>query len=93
MRGRLRVNSLVAVRCAALDGMGIGYLPMWMVAAQLRDGALVTVLPDHATAPAPVNAVYSAARLLPLRAEVFIDHIAAVFAATPGLDGVALAGV
>lgn len=92
VRGRLRVNSLLAVRRAALDGMGIGYLPMWMVAGQLRGGELVTVLPEHATAAAPVNAVYSAARLLPLRAEVFIDHVAAVFAATPGLDGVALAG-
>ena len=92
VRGRLRVNSLVAVRRAALDGMGIGYLPMWMVAGQLRGGELATVLPEHATAAAPVNAVYAAARLLPLRAEVFIDHVAAVFAATPGLDGVALAG-
>jgi DNA-binding transcriptional LysR family regulator len=91
VRGRLRVNSLEGVRRAALDGIGIGYLPMWMVADHLRTGALVAVLAGHAPALTPVNAVYSAARLLPLRAAVFIDHVAALFAATPGLDGVLLA--
>ena len=91
VRGRLRVNSVDAVRRAALDGIGIGYLPMWMVVGHLRSGALVPVLAGQALAFSPLNAVYSAARLLPLRAGVFIDHIAGVFAATPGLDGVALA--
>ena len=87
VRGRLRVNGLEGARRAALEGLGIAYLPLWMVAAQLDAGALVEVLAEHAPAPMPVNAVYSAARLLPLRAAVFIDHVAAVFAATPGLDG------
>ena len=89
VRGRLRVNSLEGVRRAALDGLGIGYLPRWMVAGHLRTGALVDVLAGHVPTFAPVYAVYSAARLLPLRASVFIDHIAGVFAATPGFDGVA----
>lgn len=89
VRGRLRVNSLEAVRRAALGGLGIGYLPRWMVDEHLRSGALVDVLAGHAPTFSPVNAVYSAARLLPVRASVFIDHIATVFAATPGFDGVA----
>lgn len=89
VRGRLRVNSLEAVRRATLDGLGIGYLSRWMVAEYLRSGALVDVLPGRAPAFSPVSAVYSAARLLPLRASVFIDHIAGVLAATPGFDGVA----
>ena len=89
VRGRLRVNSLEAVRRATLDGLGIGYLSRWMVAEHLRSGALVDVLPGRAPAFSPVSAVYSAARLLPLRASVFIDHIAGVLAATPGFDGVA----
>jgi DNA-binding transcriptional LysR family regulator len=84
--GRLRLNSLEGVRRAALSHLGIGYLPSWMVAGELRDGALRPLLTRHAVARSPLNAVYSAERLAP-RAAVFIDYIAAVFAATPGLDG------
>jgi DNA-binding transcriptional LysR family regulator len=93
VRGRLRVNSLECVRRAALDGLGIGYLPRWMVDAHLRSGALVDVLAGHPPTFSPVNAVYSAARLLPLRASVFIDHIAGVFALTPGFVDVAPASL
>jgi DNA-binding transcriptional LysR family regulator len=84
--GRLRLNSLEGVRRAALAHLGIGYLPSWMVAGELRAGALRALLTGHTTARTPLNAVYSAERLAP-RAAVFIDFIAAVFGATPGLDG------
>jgi LysR family transcriptional regulator for bpeEF and oprC len=87
VQGRLRVNSLEAVRRAVRSDMGIGYLPSWMVIDELRSGALQAVLGAHAVKQTPLNAVYAADRFLPHRATVFIDFIAAVFAATPGLDG------
>ena len=89
--GRVRLNSLEGVRRAVLESMGIGYLPSWMVAGQLRDGTVQALLKDHASPPTPINALYSAHRLLPQRATVFIDFITAVFAAEPGLNGVAIA--
>lgn len=89
--GRVRVNSLEALRRAALEDMGIAYLPSWMVAEQLRSGVLQALLKDHAGPLTPINAVYSADRLLPQRATVFIEFIAAVFAAAPGLNGIAIA--
>ncbi len=89
--GRLRLNSLEAIRRAVLEDLGIGYLPSWMVAEQLRSGVLRALLTDHAAAPTPLNAVYSAERLLPQRATVFIEFIATVFAATPGLNGISIA--
>jgi LysR family transcriptional regulator for bpeEF and oprC len=85
--GSLRMNSLDGVRRAALEHIGIAYLPSWMVAAELRSGALRPLLTDHAATRSPLNAVYSAERLLAQRAAVFIDFIADVFAATPGLNG------
>jgi LysR family transcriptional regulator for bpeEF and oprC len=85
--GSLRMNSLDGVRRAALEHLGIAYLPSWMVAAELRSGALRALLTEHAAPRSPLNAVYSAERLLAHRASVFIDFIATVFAATPGLDG------
>lgn len=85
--GRLRLNSLEGIRGAVLKGLGIAYLPSWMVAEPLRSGELTVLLADHAAARTPLNAVYSAERLLPQRADVFIEFIAQVFAATPGLNG------
>lgn len=85
--GRLRLNSLEGIRRAVLEHMGIAYLPSWMVVDELRDGALQALLGDHAAARTPLNALYSAERLLPQRAALFIDFIAEVLAATPGLNG------
>jgi DNA-binding transcriptional LysR family regulator len=88
VRGRMRLNNLEGIRRAVLDG--IGYLPSWMVWDQVREGSLRVVLAAHALGPTPLQAVYAAQRLLPQRAIVFIDYIAAVFAATPGLNGMSV---
>jgi DNA-binding transcriptional LysR family regulator len=90
VRGRMRLNNLEGIRRAVLDGIGIGYLPSWMVWDQVREGSLRVVLAGHALGPTPLQAVYAAQRLLPQRAIVFIDYIAAVFAATPGLNGMSV---
>jgi len=90
VRGRLRLNSLEGIRRAVMRHLGIGYLPSWMVADELRSGALRAVLTAHAGAHTPLNALYSAERLLPQRASVFIDYIAGVFAEIPGLNGSSL---
>ncbi|MYM67065.1 LysR family transcriptional regulator [Pseudoduganella sp. FT55W] len=88
--GRLRTDSIEGVRRAMLANIGITYLPTWMVAAQLRSGTVKAVLTDHTCAPAPINAVYSASRLLPQRATVFLEFISATFLTTPGLNGESL---
>ncbi len=90
VRGRMRINNLEGIRRAVRDGIGIGYLPSWMVWDQVREGSLRVLLAGHATGPTPIYAVYAAQRLLPQRAVVFIDYIAGVFAGTPGLNGVSV---
>ncbi len=89
--GRMRIDNLEGIRRAVLDGIGIGYLPGWMVWEHVKNGSLRVVLAAHAMPPTPLHAVYAAQRLLPRRAVVFIDYLAAVFADTPGLNGVPLA--
>ncbi len=91
VRGRLQLNNLTGVRGAVLLGLGVGYLPSWMVAAELASGALHALLGEHTNARAPLNALYPAERLLPQRAAVFIDFIAEAFASVPGLNGTSLA--
>ena len=90
VRGRLRLNSLEGIRRAVRQDLGIAYLPSWMIARELQSGELQALLTDHAVARTPLNALYSAQRLLPQRAAVFIDFIANVLAETPGLDGASL---
>jgi LysR family transcriptional regulator for bpeEF and oprC len=89
--GRLRLNSLEGIRRAVLEDIGIAYLPSWMVTEQLRSGTVQALLIEHLCSRTPLNAVYSAERLLPQRVAVFIDFIAAVFAETPGLNGSSIA--
>jgi len=83
--GRMRVNNLRGARRAALDGIGIAYLPSWMVSEELAQGSLQSVLGEHAIDVTPLHAVYISQRLLPQRTIVFIDYLAAVFDAIPGL--------
>lgn len=88
--GRLRLNNLNGIRRAVLSGLGIGYLPSWMLAGELERGEVRAVLSSYAGPGSPLNALYSAERLLPLRASAFIEFISGVFAETPGLNGVSL---
>lgn len=88
--GRLRLNNLEGIRRAVLRDLGIGYLPSWMVAGELERGEVRALLTDYAVAGTPLNALYSAERLLPQRASAFIEFISGVFAGTRGLNGVSL---
>lgn len=85
INGRLRVNSTDAILQAVVDGLGIGYGPLWLFEEQLRSGKMRLLLTEHAPAPVPVNIVYAAKRLLPQRALVFMDFMADELAAIPAL--------
>lgn len=89
--GRVRFNTLDGIRRATLQDLGIGYLPAWMVAKELKNGELKALLTEHATPGIAVNILYSAHSLLPQRAAVFIEFIAEVLASVPGFDGTSLA--
>ena len=88
--GRLRLDNLEGIRSAVLHDMGIGYLPSWMLAAELRSGAVRALLTDHTLGGTPLNALYAADRLQPRRASAFIEFISGVFAGTSGLNGKSL---
>ena len=88
--GRLRLNNLDGIRRAVLLGLGIGYLPSWMLVKELERGEVRALLTDDMAAGTPLNALYSAERLLPRRASAFIEFVSSVFAETPGLNGVSL---
>jgi DNA-binding transcriptional LysR family regulator len=56
--GRMRVNNGELLREAAIAGLGITYLPNFIVAEALADGRLVPLLEDFAPQPLTLSAVY-----------------------------------
>lgn len=81
VRGNFKVDSPEGVRSAVIDGIGIGLMPDWLFADALASGQVQRILADWAIPPLPISALYPAKRLLPRRAVVFMDHLAAAFAA------------
>jgi LysR family transcriptional regulator for bpeEF and oprC len=80
------VNSPDGIRSAVLDGIGIAYAPSWLFEDALADRRVCSLLVEHHGPPVPINFVYAANRLLPRRARVFMDFIAAAFARDPALN-------
>ncbi|WP_211829241.1 LysR family transcriptional regulator [Kistimonas asteriae] len=56
--GRYEVNSGEMVKQAALDGMGIGYLPDLFIEEELGTGELLPVLEEYRQAAVPISLVY-----------------------------------
>lgn len=56
--GRMRANNGDLLREAAISGMGITYLPTFIVGEALAEGKLVAVLQDFAPEPLQLSAVY-----------------------------------
>ncbi|TGV17670.1 LysR substrate-binding domain-containing protein, partial [Mesorhizobium sp. M4B.F.Ca.ET.143.01.1.1] len=49
--GRLRLDDLDAIADAAVGGMGLAWLPHWLVRERIQAGALVALLPDQPRYP------------------------------------------
>ncbi len=61
----------------ALAGHGIVLKPRFEIAAQLRSGNLIEVLPDYAPEPASLVIVYPHRRFLPAKVKAFVEFMAA----------------
>lgn len=72
-RSRLRLDSGEAIRDAAVSGLGIGFLPDFLVAGDLAAGRLQQVLPDLEFEQVNIVTIYPTKRLLEPRVRGFID--------------------
>ncbi|WFE76539.1 LysR family transcriptional regulator [Roseinatronobacter sp. S2] len=70
---RFVFDSAEAIRDAAVAGLGIAYLPDFLVQPALTSGQLVRLLPDVITQQIAVHLVYPDRRHLPARSRAFID--------------------
>ena len=73
---RLTTNNVVALRRAALDGLGVAVLPRWFVARELEHGALVEALPGWRAPRLPVVVAHAPGPHRPRRLRAFVERLA-----------------
>ncbi|AFT86100.1 LysR family transcriptional regulator [Paraburkholderia phenoliruptrix] len=61
---------------AALQGIGLVFLPTWMVERDIAQGHLKAVLPDSLTVVTTLHAVYPSRKYLSAKVRTFIDYLA-----------------
>jgi DNA-binding transcriptional LysR family regulator len=86
VKGTLQVNNTEAVRAAVLQGLGLGYVPVWhFVEQEIESGKLKVVLREFEPPTQPILAVYPTRRHLAPKVRAAIDYFAEEFALDPAL--------
>lgn len=83
---RLVTEDMVALRLAALNGVGVTQLPAMVVRQDLKDGTLVDVLPDWAPRAGIIHAAFPSRRGLLPSVRALLDFLAAEYAELARLD-------
>lgn len=60
----------------ALEGMGLTFLPRWLIREDIAAGRLEPVFPDRVTFRAPLYGVYPSRRYLSAKVRTFLDFVA-----------------
>ena len=77
VKGNLQTNSPLVLLGAAEAGEGIVVLPRFLAANALAEGRLLGLLSEHTTLRKPICAIYPHRGLVPAKAAVFVDMVAA----------------
>jgi len=81
VQGPLQTNSSEVLKASLLDGMGIGYVPDWLVSDCVASGELVVLMQGWQVAPIPIHLVSLAQRKHSAKVRAFGDHVAFALAA------------
>jgi len=81
--GRVRVNSPLAARSAAVAGLGFAVLPSYLADPVVAAGALIPVLTDFVPTGQTLQAVYPHRRHLAGKVRALIDHLVDWFGTHP----------
>jgi DNA-binding transcriptional LysR family regulator len=73
--GTLESNVADVLRMAAIEGLGLVLLPIYMVHDDLAEGRLQRVLTDYPAPDMPIHAVYLNRRHLPSKVRLFVDDL------------------
>jgi DNA-binding transcriptional LysR family regulator len=79
VRGTLQANTNVALRAAAVAGLGIANAAAFIVREELERGTLVEVLPGYRPRPRELYALYPQSRHLSPKVRAFVDYAASIY--------------
>ena len=78
-RHTLTISNALALRRAALEGLGVALMADWTVGEDIASGALVDLFPDFEVSAGQFDSaawiVYLSRAYVPARLRVFIDHL------------------
>jgi len=77
-RSSLLCNHAAAIRLAALAHLGVAVLPDVLVDEDIRQGALVRLLPRWTLPAQPIHALFPSNRHIPAKVRLLVDHLASV---------------
>lgn len=75
MKGRLRLDDLEAICDAAAAGLGLAWVPYWLIRSRIAHGELVPLF-ENPAAEFTTSALWPRAPFLPVRVRVLIDALA-----------------
>lgn len=84
--GQFRANNGDALVAAALGGLGLVFMPSFLVGRELRQGRLIPVLKDWCEEAVNIHAVYPHRRHLTAKVRAFIDFCVQKFEVDPDWD-------
>ncbi len=82
-KGRILTNNGEAMRDAAVAGLGLAVLPLFIVAEDLRAGRLIHVLPRETPIPDTIYAVYPQRRHKLRRLSALVEHLRSALSGVP----------
>lgn len=74
VQGALRLSAPIAIREGALAGLGIAFVPEWLVTADLAEGRLRRILTSYTSRPITTWALYRAELRRSPRIRAFVDE-------------------
>lgn len=78
--GKIETNNPMMMREAALAGLGVVLLPLWIIGPDLKAGRLRRLLPTHHWPDNAIQAVYPPGRHLSAKVRSFLDFLVERFA-------------
>lgn len=85
-QSQFRLDDLDAIADAATAGMGLAWLPCWLVRERIRTGKLTLLLPDEPTFLYDVHALWLKTPHLPRKVRLAVDALAAALPRFMGLN-------
>jgi len=84
MKGRLRLDDLEAIGDAVAAGLGLAWLPYWLIRSRIAKGELIRLFDDLPATEFNSSALWPRTPFLPSRVRVLINALAARMPAMMG---------